>query len=335
VKLVTFEVPTSLGPFDRVGALVDGTVIDLIGAYGAYLALAGEPRAAELAAATVGPTMIDFFRGGATARAAADRALELVATHGDPGRRGPRGERVAYALDEVRLRAPVPRPNSLRDCTGFLRHMEEFLAGLGLPQMSAELFRRRPMYFKANPDMVLGPDDVVPWPRLGEKLDFEIEPAIFIGKEGVNVRAEDAAGYVAGYTILNDFSLRDLQQEEMSLGVNLYGLSKSKDAARYALGPCVVTADEIELEGRELVVRVNGEEWVRESTSEMTWTFADLVAFVSQDEPVFPGDCLAGGSPPKGYGAAIGRWIAPGDVVECEIEGIGVLRNTVGAPSGS
>jgi 2-keto-4-pentenoate hydratase/2-oxohepta-3-ene-1,7-dioic acid hydratase in catechol pathway len=186
------------------------------------------------------------------------------------------------------------------------------------------------MYFKGNAGTVIGPDDVVAWPRLGERLDFEIELAIFVGRPGRDLSATEAESCIAGYTILNDFSLRDVQEQEMSLGVNIWGLSKSKDAPGYAVGPCIVTPDELDVADLALIVRVNGEEWVRESTNEMTWSFAELVATSSHGEPIVPGEFIAGGSPPRGYGAALGRWIGPGDVVECEVPGIGVLRNTVG-----
>jgi 2-keto-4-pentenoate hydratase/2-oxohepta-3-ene-1,7-dioic acid hydratase in catechol pathway len=306
-------------------------VIDVLAAHGAYLADRGEYRAAALAEASVGSTMIDFFYGGATARAAAEDGLTFaLSPDRTPQASGPGGERLLYELSEVRLLPPVPRPTSLRDYSGYLAHMDEFLSGLGLPAVDRDVFERRPMYFKGNAGTVVGSDDVVAWPSLGERLDFEIELAMFVGKPGRDLVVAEAESYIAGYTILNDFSLRDVQEREMSLGVNIWGLSKSKDAPGYAVGPCVVTPDELDVADLALIVRVNGEEWVRERTDDMTWSFAELVATSSQGEPIAPGDLIAGGSPPRGYGAALGRWIGPGDVVECEVPGIGVLRNTIG-----
>ena len=209
--------------------------------------------------------------------------------------------------------------------------MEEFLKSVDMPEdLTGQIFRARPMYYKANANMVVGHDSDVPWPTIGDRLDFEVEPAIFIGKAGKDIRPEEAGEYIAGYTIFNDFSIRDYQKDEMSLPVNLYGVSKSKDAGRYALGPCVVTPDELDFSDLDLIVRVNGEEWVRESTRDMTWTFEDIISYSSIDEPVTPGECMAGGAPPRGCGADVGRWIEPGDEIECEIEGIGVLRNRLG-----
>lgn len=337
MKLVTFEVRTSLGRFQRVGALSDGAIVDLVAGYGAYLTAQGKPRAAELASATLGETMIDFFRGEQAAREAAERTLDFVGSSAAPGElEGARAEQVVYDLESTRLLAPVPRPNTLRDFTGFRSHMEEYLKSADLPpELTVRIFESRPMYYKGNPSMVVGPDDVVPWSSLTTMVDFEVEPAVIIGRYGVNIRPEDAHEYIGGYTILNDISLRDFQKDELQLPVNLYGVSKSKDAGSFPLGPCIVTPDEIgDARDLDLIVRVNGEEWVRESTSDMTWTFPELISYASLDEPVHPGDCIAGGAPPHGSGAEIGRWLSPGDVIELEIEGIGVLRNTIGHPTG-
>jgi len=334
MKLVTFEVATPVGRFQRIGALADGNVVDLVSAYAATLAADGQVRAADIASATVGATMIDFFRGGDTARRAAERAIEFAASS-DAATEAPGGAQLVFDITQIRLLAPVPRPNSLRDFTGFKGHMEEYLKSADIsPELAARIFESRPMYYKGNPSMVIGPDDVVPWSSLTEQIDFEVEPAIVIGRYGVNIHPDDADTYIGGYTILNDISLRDFQKAEISLPVNLYGVSKSKDAGSFPVGPCIVTPDELEFRDLDLIVRVNGEEWVRESTREMTWSFRDFIAFASIDEPVQPGDLIAGGAPPRGCGADIGRWLSPGDVVELEIEKIGVLRNTIGYPSG-
>ena len=334
MKLVTFEVDTRLGPFERIGALVDehAVIIDLVAAYGAYLRdIEQAPAAAAIASATVGSTMIYFFRGGGTSRRAAEQAIAFAHAAGAVEEiRGARGEDLKYQFDEVRLKAPVPRPNTLRDYTGFLRHMETFVKKTSLPDATGGLLRQRPLYYKANPEMVLGPDELIPWPSFSEKLDIEVEPAIYIGLPGINIAVDRAHEHIGGYTIFNDISLRDTQMEELELALNPWGLSKSKDAGGYPTGPCVVTPDEIDSTQLELVVRVNGEEWIRGNTRDMSWSFEEMIAYSSLEEPLCSGDCLAGGSPPNGTGSEIGRWVQPGDIVECEISGIGVLRNTIG-----
>lgn len=337
MKLVTFEVRTQLGSFDRVGVLDGERIVDLIAAYGAYLRdVKREQAAAEIAAATVGRTMIDFFGRGKTGRKAAEQALECArnVVEGDHIV-GAQGEHVWYEQREIRLKAPVPRPNTLRDCTGFLRHMETFALASDTPAAGGELLTKRPLYYKANPEMVAGPDDVIYWPPISDRLDVEIEPAIYIGQPGRNIPVSEAAEHIAGYTILNDISLRDIQEEEIGLSVNPWGLSKSKDAGGYPMGPCVVTPDEVDSRELELVIRVNGEEWIRGNTRDMTWSFEEMIAMASLEEPLHVGDCIAGGSPPNGTGAEVGRWVAPGDMVECEVSGIGVLRNTIGLRTGA
>ncbi len=212
--------------------------------------------------------------------------------------------------------------------------METFFEKEGLANVAPAIFASSPMYYKANPVFVYGPDEPVVLPRRGGSVDFEIELAVAIGREGRDVALEEAASYIAGFMVLNDFTLRDRQREELSLPMNLYGLTKSKDVAGYGLGPCLVTPDEFDVGGAVLIVRINGEELVRETTAEMSWSFPELVEYSSRDELIRPGDVIAGGAPPRGCGAEIGRLLEPGDVVECEITGIGVLRNTVGRAEG-
>jgi 2-keto-4-pentenoate hydratase/2-oxohepta-3-ene-1,7-dioic acid hydratase in catechol pathway len=334
VKLVTFSVPTSLGEFERVGALLDGLVVDLVAAYGALLAGGvgrADRRAAISAEAFIGSTMLDLLDGGSRAREAAQEAIGLATAEGADGRTGPRGERLSYRAPDVRLCAPVPRPRSLRDYSGYRSHMETYFRETGLPDVSVDLFRSRPMYYKANPSMVYGPEETVSWPSQSASLDFEIELALVIGRHGQDIPLEETDDYVAGYCVMNDFSLRDVQQTELSLPINLYGLSKSKDAGGYALGPCLVTPDEFDVAEALFLVRVNGDEVVRETTREMTWSFAEMIEFSSRDEALVPGDVLAGGAPPRGSGVEIGVQLVPGDEVECEITGIGILRNVIGS----
>jgi 2-keto-4-pentenoate hydratase/2-oxohepta-3-ene-1,7-dioic acid hydratase in catechol pathway len=333
MKLVTFEVTTTLGRFPRVGAWMQRGVVDLVAAFGAVLEQRGESRAAALASATLGTTMIDFFAGGRTAGDAAAEAVEHAGSMSE-GAEGPGGALIWYSPSDVRLLAPIPRPPSLRDFTGYKGHLEDYFSSIGVDtDVAARVFTERPMYYKANAAMVLGPGDVVPWPSLTRELDFEIELAVVIGRGGRDIPPEAALDHVGGYTILNDISLRDVQRDELSVPINLWGVSKCKDAGMYPLGPCIATPDELPSDPVDLIVRVNGEEWVRESTSEMTWSFADIISYASLDEPLRPGDVLAGGAPPGGCGAEIGRSLSPEDVCELEIPEIGILRNTIGRPA--
>jgi 2-keto-4-pentenoate hydratase/2-oxohepta-3-ene-1,7-dioic acid hydratase in catechol pathway len=176
---------------------------------------------------------------------------------------------------------------------------------------------------------VIGPDTTCPWPSYTKRLDFELELALIVGRRGRDVTRENAGEYVFGFTVFNDFSARDVQAKEMSAWL---GPAKGKDFGN-ALGPCVVTADEVGSEpDLEMICRVNGEEWGRARSSDAKWRWADILAHVSEAEDIWPGDVYGSGTPGGCCGLDQGRELAPGDVVELEIEKIGVLRNTVGKP---
>jgi 2-keto-4-pentenoate hydratase/2-oxohepta-3-ene-1,7-dioic acid hydratase in catechol pathway len=158
-------------------------------------------------------------------------------------------------------------------------------------------------------------------------MDFELELAMIVGRKGRDVSAEAAAPFIFGFSILNDFSARDVQAREMTAWL---GPAKGKDFAT-ALGPCIVTADELGAEpDLEMICRVNGEEWGRSRSSNARWKWADMIAHVSQSEEIWPGDVYGSGTPGGCCGLDLGRELEPGDVVELEIEGIGSLRNTIG-----
>jgi 2-keto-4-pentenoate hydratase/2-oxohepta-3-ene-1,7-dioic acid hydratase in catechol pathway len=213
----------------------------------------------------------------------------------------------------------------MRDFLAFQAHMENAakMSGREVPPLWYEI----PCYYKGNPDTVIGPDQDIPWPAYTQLLDYELEFALFIKKEGKNIRAEDAHEYVGGYTIFNDISARDIQGKEMSIGL---GPAKGKDMDRgNALGPCLVTPDEFDPSNAKMIARVNGETWTEGNAGEMYYPFPKLIEYLSQDETLHPGDCLGSGTVGLGCGIEHGKFIQPGDVVELEIEGIGILRNRI------
>jgi 2-keto-4-pentenoate hydratase/2-oxohepta-3-ene-1,7-dioic acid hydratase in catechol pathway len=187
------------------------------------------------------------------------------------------------------------------------------------------------VYYKGNHRQVIGTDEVCPWPVYSRRLDFELELAMIVGRSGRDVPPERAGDHIFGFTAFNDFSARDIQAKEMSAWL---GPAKGKDFCN-ALGPCIVTADEIGTEpDLEMVCRVNGEEWGRARSSQARWRWSDMIAHVSVAEDICPGDVYGSGTPGGCCGIDLDRELSPGDVVELEIEGIGVLRNPVGAPPG-
>jgi fumarylacetoacetate (FAA) hydrolase len=226
------------------------------------------------------------------------------------------GEDVAErALAEVRLLAPIPRPPSVRDFYAFERHVATARAQRGL-EMAPEWYQI-PVFYFSNPAAILGPDDEIPFPPESSAWDYELEAAAVVGGDG----------RIAGFTVLNDWSARDLQKMEMAVGL---GPAKGKDFAT-SLGPALVTPEELGDLRLEMVARVNGEERSRGNLGEIHWSWEQLLEHAARNTRLIPGDVLGSGT--VGTGCILehgdGRWLQPGDVVELEIEGIGVLRNRV------
>jgi fumarylacetoacetate (FAA) hydrolase len=251
----------------------------------------------------------------APGRVEGDRVVELgarsLAEWLDSG-----GEDVGeHAVDEVRLRAPIPQPPSVRDFYAFEQHVMTARASRGL-EVPPEWYGR-PVFYFSNPAAITGPEDEIAFPAGSSEWDYELEVAAVIGSQGV----------IAGYTILNDWSARDLQRAEMTVGL---GPAKGKDFAT-SLGPVLVTADELGDLRLEMTARVNGEERSRGNLDDIHWPFEELAAHAAENTRLMPGDVLGSGT--VGTGCILehgdGRWLRSGDEVELEVERIGVLRNRV------
>ncbi len=246
------------------------------------------------------------------------------------------------------LLAPLPRPPQLRDFMCFERHVvQAFAAAFRMKATraidpgekaallaQAEAYRpppvwyERPLYYKANRFAVSGPGDAIRWPGYSRLMDYECELACIVGAGGVDIPRDRAARHIFGYTIFNDFSARDTQGAEMAGGL---GPAKGKDFdGANALGPCIVTADEIpDPYALPMIVRVNGEERSRGHSGDMHWKFEDAIAYVSQGETLHPGEILGSGTVGDGCGLERLRFLEDGDLVELEIPPIGVLANRV------
>lgn len=334
MKLVSYEIQTPLGRFERIGALAHGTIIDLTSACTARLAESLDSNAARRQAeAIIPPDMIGFLEGGKAAREAADQAVAFVGERLKVERRplGPHGERLTFDEAEVRWLAPVPRPPMIRDGILLLDHYRkgmERLFKIAEKDRVPPAAMKMPIYWKPSRAAVAGHHEPIRWPKYSEKLDYEFELGLYIGKRGRDIPAERAWEYVAGYTIFNDIGLREIQPAEMSLRL---GPAKSKDfETSKIMGPCLVTADELpNVENLRLVNRINGEVWFDGRLSGWAFTFAEFIAHVSRDETLAVGDFFGSGPPANSVGFEIDRWVKPGDVVECEIEGIGTLSNRI------
>ena len=256
-----------------------------------------------------------FAAGGRAApgRIEGDRVIELGAPSlADWLAAG--GEDVGeHALDAVRLLAPIPRPPSVRDFYAFEQHVATARASRGVPPE----WYGQPVFYFSNPAAIFGPEDEIAFPAASSEWDYELEVAAIIGAEG----------RIAGYTVLNDWSARDLQRAEMTVGL---GPAKGKDFAT-SLGPVLVTSDELGDLSLEMTARVNGEERSRGNLGDLHWPFDELAARAAESTRLVPGDVLGSGT--VGTGCILehgdGRWLRPGDEVELEVEGIGVLRNRV------
>jgi 2-keto-4-pentenoate hydratase/2-oxohepta-3-ene-1,7-dioic acid hydratase in catechol pathway len=232
---------------------------------------------------------------------------------------------VRTPVEKARLLAPL-RPRSLRDFLTFEGHMQNAFTRLGR-SIPAEWYTV-PAYYKGMPDTVIGLEAVIPWPAYTDQLDHELELAAVIGRTGKNIPKEEATDYIFGYTIWNDVSARDTQRYEGPVGM---GPAKAKDwDGSNVLGPCIVTADEIDPRNLTMTVRVNGEVWGQDTSRHMHHTFADLIWYASQAQTLYPGEVFGSGTAASGSGLELDRWLKEGDIVELEIEGIGVLRNTIG-----
>jgi 2-keto-4-pentenoate hydratase/2-oxohepta-3-ene-1,7-dioic acid hydratase in catechol pathway len=233
-------------------------------------------------------------------------------------------------VEGARLLAPLT-PRSLRDFLTWEGHMRNALAKLGrpVPQEWYEI----PVYYKGLPDTVIGPEDTIPWPHYSDRLDHELELAAIIGKPGRDIERQHALEHVFGWTLWNDLSARDVQARELAVAL---GPGKGKDwDGSNVLGPCIVTADELDGTNVQLEVRVNGERWGGDTTANMHHSFADLIAYASMGEMLHPGEVLGSGTATGGSGIELDRWLQEGDVIELEAEGVGVLRNTIGVKGAS
>jgi 2-keto-4-pentenoate hydratase/2-oxohepta-3-ene-1,7-dioic acid hydratase in catechol pathway len=240
------------------------------------------------------------------------------------------------ALAAVKLLAPLPEPRQMRDFLCFEQHLRQgranrylFTGGERGDPAKMEIpkvWYEQPIYYKCNRFSVIGTGEDVLWPLDSKMLDYELEFGIVLGKGGKNISRETARGHIFGYCIFNDVSARDIQMREMQ---GQLGPSKGKDFdTGNVLGPWLVTADEIaDPYDLTMVARVNGAEWSRGNSGTMHHKFEDILAHVSADETLYPGEFLGSGTVGNGCGLEQARFLEPNDVVELEIEGLGVLRN--------
>jgi 2-keto-4-pentenoate hydratase/2-oxohepta-3-ene-1,7-dioic acid hydratase in catechol pathway len=321
MKLVTFN---SGSREDRIGALAaDGTIVDLNAAYALYLwNVQHEGAFYALADARVPANMRGLFENGDHGLDAARAALEYVAKGGME--EGPSGERLRFQKSEVRIKAPIVPKKFFHTAGNFREHHEEAeKSGFSHPVLPWIVFFQ-------NVDAIIGPEEAIVYPEhLTQELDYELELALVLKKSGKHFDAARAAEYIGGYVIFNDVTARDIQRTEMKSGV--FSFCKGIDTF-CPLGPHIVTADEIpQPNNLAMQLRVNGKTRQQSHSSKMSVTVPEIVAHYSP-MGYSSGDVLSTGTV-SGVAAFSddpkSLYLKPGDVVECEIEKIGVLRNPV------
>lgn len=241
----------------------------------------------------------------------------------------------SLAVDEVKFLSPL-KPTTLRDGYAFEQHVKTANKNRG--REVPEEWYQFPVFYFTNPNAVFGHEDSIPYPPYTQALDYELEIAAVIGKGGMNIKPEEAPVHIFGYTIFNDWSARDVQRKEMVVGL---GPAKGKDFAS-SFGPVIVTHEAIADKATDrpgvydlsMTAKINGVEFSRGNFKDIHWSFGEIIARASDSVMLYPGDVIGSGT--VGTGCLLeltkfqGPWLKHGDIIELEIECIGVLRNTIG-----
>jgi 2-keto-4-pentenoate hydratase/2-oxohepta-3-ene-1,7-dioic acid hydratase in catechol pathway len=263
--------------------------------------------------------------------------IDLLGDLPEAGRAALASPAAVFDTAEVRLLAAIPVPPSVRDFYAFEDHVRTARATRGL-EVDPDWYEL-PVFYFSNPAAITGPGDAIPVPPGCAELDYELEVAAVVGRPGSDLEPATAEAHIAGYTVMNDWSARDLQRREMRLGL---GPAKGKDFAT-SLGPVLVTPDELEPYRQNkafnlaMTAGVNGAEWSRGNLADIHWSFGEMLAHASRGTVVRPGDVIGSGTCGTGcilelsavHGSEAYPWLGPGDVVELAVDGLGTLANSV------
>ena len=315
MKLLTFQLQGS----EYLGALTDAGVVNLSAAAPEEIAFS---------------SMQQLIEAG---QPALDRAYAALASNP-----------ITIPADQLAWLAPLPLPAQIRDCLGFEEHLKNaFESALKLSAMAAddpikaeeelrasgrfsvpEVWYQQPLYYKANRFSVASSGTDILWPAYSEVMDFELEIACVIGKKGQDISRDNADSHIFGYTIFNDFSARDAQMLESP---GMLGPAKGKDFDdSIVLGPVIVTRDELDDPyNLRMQARINGETWCDSNSNTIHWKFSDMIAHISKSETLYPGEVIGSGTVGLGCGLEHLRFLNDGDIVELEVEKIGVISNKV------
>lgn len=318
MKLGRIKVAVPDGDQPRIVAVLEeeGRVVDLARAYAAVMRSQGASvDGATRVARTIFPSsMSQAIAAGDLFRETAEVALAGA-------------DEASLDIDSVSWIAAVDCP-VIRDSLTYPIHMQHFSEKVGGGLPTPQIFKTPP-YFKGSPSMSYGHGEVVPYPSYTSFMDWELEIGVIVGNPGRNLSPKEAESRIFGYTIFNDFSARDVQPREMVMGM---GPQKSKDFA-FGIGPWIVTADEIpSVAALNGSVRLNGDVISRCTAEGGIFPPAELVAWVSVSENLQPGDLIGTGTLGNGSGLEIDRKLQPGDVLELQLDKVGVLKTVIGEP---
>jgi fumarylacetoacetate (FAA) hydrolase len=328
MKLVTYLPPGSTHQ-PKLGAMINKTIVDL------DAAATWAQGACSLSKEDLPGTMLELIYAGESKWEYTRCILSEVEKSGDVlTLKGAKHKSIAYPDSQVHLFPPL-HPLTLRDAYAFETHVKTAHENRG--KTIPEEWYQFPVFYYSNPHTIFGTDETVPCPSYTNALDYELEIAAIIGPGGIDLSPDEAAKHIFGFTIFNDWSARDVQRSEMKVGL---GPAKGKDFAS-SLGPCIVTLDELtdRATGRPgvydltMAARVNNVERSRGNFMDIHFSFGEIISRVSDSTPLFPGDVIGSGT--VGTGCLLeltkgeGPWLKPGDVVELEIERIGILRNII------
>lgn len=329
MKIVQYVHQHDLGQNKRLGILLNELeILDVNFIFALHFEKEGFFNPFERANYVCPSSLHTLLRSSGNAREVLDLGLALYKKYSALGDLKLKNKTsiVVKLSDSLKLTRPIDKIETYRDffvhekhvATGFKRRNEP------IPEAWYEL----PVYYKGPTVGFIGTQEEILWPSYTDVLDYELELGMIIGRDGKNIKEEEAHKHIFGFTILNDVSARDIQRKEMTVRL---GPSKAKDFCS-VIGPVIVTPDELGTFEPNLTMtaKINGEEWSRGQSGDARFTWAQMIAFASKDEWLLASDFLGSGTVGTGCGLELDKWIKQGDIVELEIEKIGKITNKVG-----
>ncbi len=331
MKICNYTYNTGYLPQKRLGILLEkeNLIVDPNLCWTLFFEKEGHFNSKELAEHECSSSLYKFLRQNQCPIDGLNKSLELfqkLQKLGDLALND--GTSISFEMkkNSIKLNSPMDRIETYRDFYAHEKHVKK-----GFEKRNEEIPKawfEIPAYYKGPAHGFIGNEDEVLWPSYTDILDYELELGMVIGRSGMNIKEKDASKHIFGFTILNDISARDIQKKEMAVRL---GPAKGKDFCS-VLGPVITTFDEFNYKEPNLLMTatINDQEWSRGHSGDAHFSWAQMIAHVSQDEWVLPCDLFGSGTVGTGCGLELDKWIKPGDKIELEVEGIGKLTNIIG-----